>query len=35
MVPQKRSFTEVVGSGLVGDGMEDVNLVGGMSKYTQ
>ena len=35
MVPMKRSFTKVVGRGLTGDGMKDVDLLSGISRYSQ
>jgi len=31
----KRSFTKVVGRGLTGDGMKDVDLLSGISRYSQ
>lgn len=35
MVPVKRSFTKVVGRGLTGNGIKDVDLLSGISRYNQ
>lgn len=34
-MPLNRSFTKIVGRGLIGDGIKDVDLLSGISKYSQ